>query len=377
MKSIFQMIIASLFTLKMIMASLLFSSSIAMAEDTMNHDKQTIRVPAFTLPVSSLMNQDVSEPAADNLSTEQLFSDIRTQCPPEDLTQAELSKLPDIRRCRLNAFYKSTRYHSLIDRYPVLTQSQSIDGVVTDTVTPDGGVPAENQDKVLINLHGGAFQIGSRYIGLMESIPIASLARIKVVTVDYRMAPEHHFPAASEDVARVYRSLLKHYKPENIGIFGCSAGAMLTAQSIAWFQQEKLPLPAAIAMQCAAASPRAGDSIYVVGAITGNDYSDMTWPYFEHADMANPMVLPALSAKVLSNFPPSLLVSSTRDDFLSSVIHTHRQLINVGVRAELHLWEGLGHGFLLDPSLPEAREVYKVTVDFFSTWLGRSGQQEP
>jgi monoterpene epsilon-lactone hydrolase len=71
--------------------------------------------------------------------------------------------------------------------------------------------------------------------------PIASIGKIKVISVDYRQAPEYAFPSASEDVATVYRELLKTYKPTNIGIYGCSAGGLLTAETIAWFQKEKLP----------------------------------------------------------------------------------------------------------------------------------------
>lgn len=59
------------------------------------------------------------------------------------------------------------------------------------------------------------------------------------------MAPEWYFPAASEDVAKVYRELLKSYRPENIGIYGCSAGAGLTSQAVAWFQTHGLPHPPA------------------------------------------------------------------------------------------------------------------------------------
>jgi acetyl esterase/lipase len=77
------------------------------------------------------------------------------------------------------------------------------------------------------------------------------VGRIKVVAVDYRLGPENRFPAASEDVTNVYRELLKTYRPENIGIFGCSAGGMLSGQAIPWFLKEHLPLPGAIGVFCA------------------------------------------------------------------------------------------------------------------------------
>lgn len=81
---------------------------------------------------------------------------------------------------------------------------EMIGGVQTDVVQPAGGVAEKNKRRVLINMHGGGFQVGARWGGQMESIPIASLGAIKVISVDYREGPEHKFPAASEDVAAVY-----------------------------------------------------------------------------------------------------------------------------------------------------------------------------
>src|SRR3546814_15188139 len=81
-------------------------------------------------------------------------------------------------------------------------------------------------------------------------MPIAAIGRIKVISVDYRQGPDFTFPAASEDVAAVYRELIKQYDPRNIGIYGCSAGGLLTAQSVAWLIDTKMPLPGPNPMLC-------------------------------------------------------------------------------------------------------------------------------
>src|SRR3546814_18826353 len=75
--------------------------------------------------------------------------------------------------------------------------------------------------------------VGGRYGGQLESIPVSSMGRIKVVTVDSRMAPEHSYPAAEEDVIAVYRDFLKTYRDEYIGLYGCSAGASLKGSVVA------------------------------------------------------------------------------------------------------------------------------------------------
>jgi len=73
----------------------------------------------------------------------------------------------------------------------------------------------------------------------------------------------------------------------------------------------------------------------------------------------------------MAKFPPSLLVATTRDVALSSVVVTHSQLVRLGVDAELHVWEGLGHTFYTDPDLPESREVHDVVIGFFDRHLGK------
>jgi monoterpene epsilon-lactone hydrolase len=130
--------------------------------------------------------------------------------------------------------------------FPVTITPKRIAGIQTDVVEPASGVSQNNRKRVLINVHGGGFSAAARYGGQQESIPIASVGGFKIVTVDYRMGPEHTFPAASEDVAAVYKALLADHRPEEIGIYGCSAGGILAAQAAAWLQRQGLPRPGAI-----------------------------------------------------------------------------------------------------------------------------------
>ena len=111
--------------------------------------------------------------------------------------------------------------------FPVNVEEKNIGGVRTDVITPLDA-PEANRMRVLINLHGGGFNSDSG--SLIEGVPISNLAKIQVVSVYYRLAPENPFPAAVDDVVAVYKELLKDHKPQNIGIFGTSAGGILTAR---------------------------------------------------------------------------------------------------------------------------------------------------
>ena len=263
-------------------------------------------------------------------------------------------------------------------RYAVNIKATTINGVAVEIVTPDTGVPPANRHRVLINLHGGAFMWGEGSGGEVEAIPISSLGRIRVITVAYRQGPENVFPAASQDVASVYQALLRDYKPNNIGIYGCSAGGILAAESVAWLQKEGLPIPGAIGTFCGSASEFTGDSLHLSPPITGDPagvpLSDtglvLSLPYFRGASPKDPLVFPTNSPTVLAHFPPTLLIAGSRDFSLSSLFYTQEQLVKAGVTAELHVWDGLWHAFFVDPDLPESQEAYAVIVNFFQHHLG-------
>lgn len=279
----------------------------------------------------------------------------------------------DMKECQANAFYETPTYRRMTEMFDVEIEAQTIGGVYTEVIRPKGGIEPGNRGRLLLDLHGGGFQSGARYLGRMEAIPIASLGKLTVISVDYRQAPEYRFPAASEDVEIVYREMLKKYKPSSIGIYGCSAGGLLTAEVVAWLQKDKLPRPGAVGMFCeGAAYWTEGDSGQIAPAFSLWSAEDKGArnPYFNGVDQSDPLAFPVRSTAVLAKFPPALLISSTRDVALSSVAHTHTQLRAQGVDAELGIWEGVGHGFLLDPDLPQSQEAYRVIVKFFLKNLG-------
>lgn len=261
--------------------------------------------------------------------------------------------------------------------YPVNIEERTIGGVRTQVITPRAGVAPENRERVLINLHGGGFIWGEGNGARSESIPIAGLGRITVITVAYRMAPEFRFPAASEDVAAVYRELLKDHRPGNIGIYGCSAGGILAGEAVAWFQKVGLPMPGAIGTFCGSLAALGGDSSHVAPLLVGDspsadaDSGSLSGqPYFAGASAQDPLVLPINSPEALRRFPPTLLIAGSRDFLLSSTFASQAALAEAGVDAELHVWDGMWHAFFFDPDMPESQQVYRVVVSFFAHHLG-------
>jgi acetyl esterase/lipase len=159
-------------------------------------------------------------------------------------------------------------------------------------------------------------------------------------------------------------------------VYGCSAGAMLTAQSVAWFLDKSLPVPGAIGMFCMGA-PTSHD-FHSDGGVMSDALTrrNMTvWyeqnQYFKHVKRTDILAYPGISLKTLIQFPQSLLIIANRDFCLSSVVSTHTKLRKLGVEADLFVWEGLDHGFHLFSTFSESREAYNIIVDFFDKQLGK------
>lgn len=269
--------------------------------------------------------------------------------------------------------------------FPVERKEVTIGGVHGYEYLPKQGVAAANRERVLINLHGGGFMGCWPACAELESIPVAAMGRIRVVSLDYRQGPKHRFPAASEDVASAYRELLKTYRAQDIGIYGCSAGGMLTGMAVAWFQRHSLPRPGAVGILCAGMtlSPNGfgGDAAYTTAAIgesrvpppppRSDTPSNNPLPYLAGVSTTDPLAAPASSPQVLAKFPPTLIVTGTRAFELSSAVHTHALLVKQGVETDLHVWEGMFHGFFYNVDVPESRDCYDVVVKFFEKHLGQ------
>lgn len=326
-----------------------------------------VHVPAMTVPVSEFLSPEAKAYVAEHLNNLGRPGMILPE--PSGIPPLIAPYLP-----RMRALYS-------VDR-----EVTTIAGVPAYVYMPRGGIGPRNRNRVLINLHGGAFRECFPGCAELESIPIAAIMRTKVISLDYRQSPKYHFPAASEDVAAVYRRLLKSYRPKNIGIYGCSAGGMLTGMALAWFQRHGLPTPGAAGIFCAGSTISAtgfgGDANYTAAPLgearmppqvpaSGTAPARLPLPYFANADLSDPLVAPATSPRVLSRFPPTLIITGTRGFEYSSALYTHRQLVKQGVDAELHVWEGLFHGFFYNPDVPESRDAYDVIVKFFDRHLGR------
>jgi len=281
--------------------------------------------------------------------------------PPESLA---------VNRTRTDAFRKA-RSERARQLFPVNVAEKTIGGVRTDVISPLT-IPAAKRERVLINVHGGGFITDSG--SLVEGIPIASLTQTTVVSVYYRLAPEHPFPAAVDDTVAVYKELLKTYRPQHIGLFGTSAGAILTAETAVKLRQLGLPLPAALGIFSGTGDLNSWDesrALYTLQGFAGEQPQQPAEPnaYVGKTDPKDPVLSPVYAD--LKGLPPSLFVTSTRDALLSGTTILHRAYLRAGVDAELVVFEALPHAFWYNYDLPETREALGLMAKFFDRKLGK------
>lgn len=200
---------------------------------------------------------------------------------------------------------------------------------------------------------------------------MAAFGEIPIVAVDYRMPPDHPYPAALDDVVAVYKELLTKYPAQRIGVFGSSTGGGLTLALVLRAKAENLPIPAAIAPGTPWSDMNAiGDSYYTNEGlddvlVTYNGWlGDAARLYANGHSLMDPYLSPVYGD--VTGFPPVYLTTGTRDLFLSNTVRMHMKLRSANVSSELMVFEGMSHClYQCDPNVPEVRFHFSELTKFF------------
>ncbi len=259
-------------------------------------------------------------------------------------------------------------------KYNVTITKNIIEGIDTYNLMPVS-LEKENSNQLFIYLHGGAYIFGGGLSGLSEAILIASRTQMPVIAIDYRMPPNFPFPTAIEDVVSVYKSFITSHSPASIAMGGSSSGGGLTLAVVHKLKELNIELPAALFVGTPWSDlTKTGDSLYVNEGI---DRKIVTYDGFITAaaklyanghDFKDQGLSPVNGD--FSNFPPTMLVTGTRDLFLSFTVRVHRKMKAAGVIADLNVYEGLSHvEYFVVPEAPESIEVYSELEKFLNQHL--------
>ena len=261
-------------------------------------------------------------------------------------------------------------------RLGVKIEPTTVAGVNAFIVTPND-IPEANRNRLLVHVHGGGYVFFPGASGTREAILMAAYGKFRIISIDYRMPPDHPYPAAMDDAMAVWKEVAKSNDPKKMAIFGTSTGGGMTLAMVLRAKKEGLPLPAAIAPGTPWSDmTKTGDTFFTNemadNILVSNDgwLGDAARLYANGTDLKDPQLSPVYGD--YAGFPPTILTSGTRDLFLSNTVRVHRKLRQAGVVADLHVFEGQSHAqYAGDPYAPETKEHFGELAAFFDRHLAK------
>jgi len=249
-------------------------------------------------------------------------------------------------------------------------QRQTLEGMTTEWLIPEGSDPA----KIILYFHGGGYVAGScsDHRGIISKL--AWRTGIQTLIFEYRLAPEHPFPAAVEDSVSIYRHLLSTgFYSQNILFAGESAGGGLCLSTLLKIKEQALEYPvAAVAISpwtdltCSGASYKTKNK---VSAAPLNSWYVFSRYYAGHHDPAHPLISPLFGD--LSGLPPLLINSGENDELYDDGRLFAMKAKEAGVNVIFRKGEGMIHCYpLMAPMFREASEAMDEIVTFIRKYVG-------
>ena len=326
------------------------------ARDQRTREPSDINIKDTTL--WSITNRTIPPPKG---ASEIFYKSIKSTSKPDPVPvmstpdNAEAWKVFQKNRDSINALTAL----DLARNIQVNIEELSMNGVIVRQVIPIK-VDEVFAKTLFIHLHGGAYTFNTGMAGLIEAIVLADRLQIRVLSIDYRMPPDHPFPAAQDDAIAVYKKVMADYPDYNLILGGTSAGGGLTMSTVLRLKNENIKLPSALF----AGTPwtdltKTGDSYFINDGIDRflvlyeGVLEESALLYAGNNDLKHPYISPIYGD--FSGFPPTFLLTGTRDLFLSNTVRAHRKLRDAGVTADLVVLEGVSHGdYLIVLDAPES-----------------------
>jgi epsilon-lactone hydrolase len=259
---------------------------------------------------------------------------------------------------------------------PVLCRQVTAGGVDGEWIVPADA----RSDKTILYFHGGGFRLGSVASHRDLIARTAEASGCRVLAVNYRLAPEHRFPAALEDALSAYDWMrAQGFTPENIALAGDSAGGNLVLTTMLGLRDRSRPLPAAGVLMSpwtdlaatgeSYQSRAASDPIHQRAMILALAKSYLG----ERGDPRNPLASPLYAD--LSGLPPLLIHAGDRETVRDDATILAGKAKAAGVDAELQVWDGMIHVFQMFPEIPQAKEAVAAIAAFLRRHLRISAER--
>lgn len=255
------------------------------------------------------------------------------------------------------------------DKHNVLPEDIRVEGFKIGDMNAEWIVPeGAAQNKIVMYIHGGGFISGTCHTHRMHAAKFSKVFGTKMLLFDYRLAPEHPFPAAVEDCVSAYNWLTgEGYEPSNIIVMGESAGGTLTLSTLIALKDKGIELPKAAVsispitdLTCQADSFRTNAKRDVAPM---GSWTVWTGFYIADNDPHDPWLSPLMAD--LTGLPPIMIHVGTYEIHLDDARNFAIKAENSGVSVTLKIWEGMIHAFpLLSPLFPEAKRAVDEIGDY-------------
>jgi acetyl esterase/lipase len=303
--------------------------------------------------------------------------------PPEGISEAAKKVWPNLPQVPLQAhdleklaalrkfvnFLDDAAFEKL--KTPYSMKDRVINGITTLWITPP---LLKHEDKVMIFIHGGGWIVNSRKAQVKLQADVADSLGVKLASIEYRLAPEHPYPAAVNDIVAAYEGIIKEYGAENTGLFGTSAGGGLTLATLLRLKADGLPLPAASAPLSPGADMTASGFMYRNVGLRDpilppyGTYTAMQ-AYVGKADPMDPLVSPVFGD--FTGMTPMFLLAGTAEIIGSDAIRVAARARNQGVDVTLLVSDGMWHVPIGNGSgVPELQLAYDEMIKFFKRQMG-------
>lgn len=259
-----------------------------------------------------------------------------------------------------------------VNRYEPQIDERELGGVRVLDIKPKGYTPDR---RVLVYAHGGAYVLFSARSSLGNAALAADATGLRVISIDYTLAPDAKWPAITDQVVAVIGALKEEGHPlASIAVYGDSAGGGLAAAAALKMRDKGLGMPAALVLQSPWADiTDSGDSAVTLRAAepfyTYAQLKPCADAYADPKEQRNPYVSPVY-ADFSKGFPPTLIQGGTKEIFLSHFVRLYQAIDTAGGTAKLDLYDGMPHVFQVPlADAPEGKAAMRKMREFLAKHL--------
>ena len=220
---------------------------------------------------------------------------------------------------------------------------------------------------VILHCHGGGYSTGSSLYARTLTSKLAESTSMDVLCFDYRLAPEHPYPAATEDAMKVWDYLmLLGYGARDIILTGDSAGGNLALSLVLKLKEQGRLLPRGIVLMSPwtdlTSSGKSFEAKAEVDPVLDRDYIDrMVAAYAPDMDLKQPLISPLFGD--FEGFPPVYIQAGENEILLSDSLRLHQALVDANVSVKMDTYKGMWHVFQMSP-VKVAREAMDKNAEF-------------